>query len=186
MISRLWSTWSNAFRKSTNTVLTEPPAASNVSIHSCNRDIRSWAVERPLIVRQTGGQLFGKLYLWNEAVQSQSYYRVSIETRVRPIDWPQIWRPRVNFGLLYRRAIFFSITDISHIFVGARRNLATLEYGHSKLTPRISWTLVLESRIPFGDMHQSFTDTLIKWFSATSLCSPIVLVFFLFTALPVN
>jgi len=30
---------------------------------------------------------------------SQSYYRVSIETRVRPIDWLQIWWPSVSSNL---------------------------------------------------------------------------------------
>jgi len=38
-----------------------------------------------------------------------------IETRVRSIDWWQIWRPRVNFGLLFRGAVF-STTDTSHTF----------------------------------------------------------------------
>ena len=32
-------------------------------------------------------------YLWNKAVNSQSSYRVSIETRIWPIDWWQIWWP---------------------------------------------------------------------------------------------
>jgi len=38
--------------------------------------------------------------------------------------------------------------------------------------------------IPRTNMRQSFTDTLAKCFPTTSLCLPIVLVFFLFTALP--
>ena len=46
---------------------------------------------------------------------SQSYYRVSIETRIRPIDWWQTWWPTVNFGLLFRRAKF-STTDILYTF----------------------------------------------------------------------
>ena len=40
--------------------------------------------------------------------------------------------------------------------------------------------------IPCGDMHQSFTDTLIKWFFDNFPMFPIVLMFFLFTALPVD
>ena len=40
--------------------------------------------------------------------------------------------------------------------------------------------------IPCGDMHQSFTDTLKNGFSTTSPCLPIVSMFFLFTALPVD
>ena len=39
--------------------------------------------------------------------------------------------------------------------------------------------------IPCGYMHQSFTDTLKSGFSTTSPCFP-VLMFFLFTALPVD
>ena len=38
--------------------------------------------------------------------------------------------------------------------------------------------------IPCGNMHPSFTDTLVKWFLTTSPCLSIVLVLFLFTALP--
>ena len=38
--------------------------------------------------------------------------------------------------------------------------------------------------IPCGDMHQSFTDTLVKWiFSTTSPCLPIVLVLCCFYSL---
>jgi len=46
---------------------------------------------------------------------SQRYCRVSIEARVRPIDWWKIWRPSVNFGLPFRGATFF-VTDIPHTF----------------------------------------------------------------------
>jgi len=35
-------------------------------------------------------------YLWNEAVYSQTYYGVSIRTRIWPIDWWQIWWPSVT------------------------------------------------------------------------------------------
>ena len=45
-------------------------------------------------------------------------------SRVSPIGWLQIWWPIV-FGLLFRLANF-STTDISHIFVEAQRNLASL------------------------------------------------------------
>ena len=40
--------------------------------------------------------------------------------------------------------------------------------------------------IPGGDMHQSYTDTLVKWFfdNFPMLPLPIVLVFFLLTTLP--
>jgi len=40
--------------------------------------------------------------------------------------------------------------------------------------------------IPCGDMHQSFTDTLEKWFFDNFPMFPIVLMVFLFTALPVD
>ena len=38
--------------------------------------------------------------------------------------------------------------------------------------------------IPCGDMHQSFTDALVKWFFDNFPWLPIVLDWFLFTALP--
>jgi len=47
-------------------------------------------------------------YLWNKTVYMQSYYRVSTKTRVRSIDWWQIWWPRVNFGPLFWEQIFYS------------------------------------------------------------------------------
>ena len=53
--------------------------------------------------------------LWSKVVYSQTYHRVSIETRVWPIDWWQIWWPMVNFDLLFQRAKFFH-KYISHTF----------------------------------------------------------------------
>jgi len=47
------------------------------------------------------------------------------ETWVRSIGWWQIWRHRVNFGLLFRGAKFFYDGYLA-LFVGERRNLATL------------------------------------------------------------
>jgi len=38
--------------------------------------------------------------------------------------------------------------------------------------------------MPCGSMHQFFTDTRVRWFFDTSPCLLIVLVSFLFTALP--
>jgi len=39
-------------------------------------------------------------YKTNDISQmSQSYYRASIQTRVRPIDWLQIWWPSVSSNL---------------------------------------------------------------------------------------
>ena len=63
-------------------------------------------------------------YLWNEAAQNQSYYTVSIETRVRPIDWWQIWWPSVNFGQLFREQHFPQRISRTH-FVLAQPNLAS-------------------------------------------------------------
>jgi len=40
--------------------------------------------------------------------------------------------------------------------------------------------------IPCGHVHQSFTDTLEKWFFDNFPMFPIVLMFFLFIALPVD
>jgi len=54
----------------------------------------------------------------NEAVWSQSYCRVSIETRVRHIDWWQMWWPTVNSSLLSGEHNF-STRDISHTFCGS-------------------------------------------------------------------
>ena len=46
----------------------------------------------------------------SETKESRAKVTTAIETRVgplRPIDWWQIWKPRVNFGLLFRGAKFF-------------------------------------------------------------------------------
>ena len=60
----------------------------------------------------------------------------------------------------------FSTTDryLAHFFVGARRNLATLGVWPIKTC---STNFVNFGRgglvIQCGDMHQSFTDALVKW-----------------------
>jgi len=41
------------------------------------------------------------------SLESQSYYRVSVETHVWPIDYLQICSHSVNFGLLFRGVTFF-------------------------------------------------------------------------------
>ena len=63
-------------------------------------------------------------YLWNEAAYSQSCYTVSIETRVRPIDWWHICWPMVEVWPTYlgskifprrlRRTLFSERHEIWH------------------------------------------------------------------------
>ena len=67
------------------------------------------------------------------------------------------------------------------LLVGSRRNLATLGgLANRNLFPEFRELWSRGPVIPCGDMHQFFTDTLVKWFfSTTFLCLPIVLVFFL-------
>jgi len=104
-------------------------------------------------------------YLWNEAVYSQSYYTVCTETRVWPIDWWQIWWPRMNFGLLFRGANFFSQRNgyLAHFCPSATKfgNVGGLAIRHLFAEFRELWSG--DPVIPCGDMHQSFTDALVKW-----------------------
>ena len=89
---------------------------------------------------------------------------MSIETRVRPIDWWQIWRPRVNFGLLFPEAKF-STTDMSHSFCrNATKFCSVMGLDNRNLFPEFRELWSVGPMIPCGDMHQSFTDTLVKWF----------------------
>jgi len=113
----------------------------------------------------------------------QSVYRNSC-TAYRLVT---IWWPRVNFGLLFREANF-STTDISQTFCrsvtkfGRFRGLA-----NRNLFPKFPEFWSSGPTIPCIDMHQSFTDALVKWFFdnfGTSQCLPIVLDWFIFTALP--
>ena len=75
-----------------------------------------------------------------------------------------IWWPRVNFGLLFREANF-STTDISQTFCrsvtkfGRFRGLA-----NRNLFPKFPEFWSSGPTIPCIDMHQSFTDALVKWF----------------------
>jgi len=119
-------------------------------------------------------------YFSNEAVYSQSYYRVSIETCVRRIDWWQIWRPMVNFGQFSGSKIFPQ--RISHTFCrratkfGSVRDwpIATYSPNFVNFGPEVSWYHAVTCISPLCKV----------FFSTTSLRLPIVLVFFLFTALP--
>jgi len=92
-----------------------------------------------------------------------------IETRVRlkiyRLPWLQIWWHSVNFGLLFREHNFLTV-DISHsriLLVGAPQNLAALgDWPIETYSPNF---VNFGSRVPWcGDMHQSFTDALVKWF----------------------
>jgi len=70
----------------------------------------------------------------------------------------------VNFGLLFREQNF-STRDITHTFCrrttkfGSVRGLAN---GH--LLPEFREVWSGHPVIPCGDMHQSFSDVLVKWF----------------------
>ena len=75
-------------------------------------------------------------------------------------------RHRVNFSLLFRGASFFT-TDISHIFVGTRVGEEIWQRygsGQPNLFPEFCELWCVGPMIPCGDMHQSFTDTLVNWF----------------------
>jgi len=65
---------------------------------------------------------------------------VSIETCVRPIDWWQIWWPRVNFGLLFWGENF-STTDISHTFCQSAMKFGSVRGLANRHLLRLWWTL---------------------------------------------
>jgi len=109
-------------------------------------------------------------YQWNEAIYGQSYYTVSMETTARPIDWWQIWLSGANFDLLFRGAKSFHNGYIAHLLSESDEIWQRWGSGQSKVISQISWTLLRDPVIPCGDMHQSFTDALVKCFSTTSLC----------------
>jgi len=70
----------------------------------------------------------------------------------------------------------FSTTDISHTLS---------EHNQMRRRRGLASRNLFGPVIPYGDIHQSFTGTLVKWiFDNFQLCFPIVLVLFLFTALP--
>jgi len=125
-------------------------------------------------------------YLWNEAVCNlhQNYYRVSIETRVWPINWWQIWWPRVNFGLIFRGAKFFHKGYLKHILSEHNKILQRWGMANQNLFPDFPELWSGDSLIPCGDMHLSFTDAFVKWFFDNFPCLPIVLELFLFSVLP--
>jgi len=103
---------------------------------------------------------------------------------VRPIDWWQIWWPKVNLWPFFREQNF-STTDISHTFCRSTMKFGSVRGLSSRyLLPEFHELWSGGPMIPCDNMHQSFTDTLVKWFLTTSPCLSIVLVFFLFTALP--
>jgi len=88
----------------------------------------------------------------------------------------------MNFCLLFREAKLFNNGYLAHGL--SERN---------EIWPRLGvWPIETYSPnfmnfgpvIPCGDMHQSFTDALVKWFFDNFPWLPIVLDWFLFTALP--
>jgi len=92
----------------------------------------------------------------------------------------------VNVGLLFREQTFYTRDILRTLFVGAQQNLAALgpDLANGNLFPefRELWSLRGPvSVIPCGNIHQSFTDALVKWFFDNI---PEILDLFLFTALP--
>ena len=70
-------------------------------------------------------------------------------------------------------------------FVGAQRNLAALGgLANRNLFPEFRELCSGGPVIPCGDIHQSFTGTFAKFSDNFPMFADIVLVFFLFTALP--
>ena len=86
-------------------------------------------------------------YIWNVAVYSQSYYTVSTENRVWPIDWWQIWTPRVNFGILFRGAKFFHNGHLAQ-FLSERDEIwqvaswSIQPFGHNRRASKIGGTVL--------------------------------------------
>ena len=86
-----------------------------------------------------------------------SLKRISLESRA-------VWRPMLNFGLLFQEQIFHN-GYLTHI----RRSATKFD---SRVWPLTNRNLFPKFRelwsggliIPCGDMHQSFTGTLVKWF----------------------
>jgi len=86
------------------------------------------------------------------------------KTPVWPIDWWQIWRPMINFGLLFRGVKFFHHGYLVHFL--SERDEIWQRWGLA------NWNLFPEFRklwsggpvIPCSDMHNYFTGTLLKWF----------------------
>jgi len=105
---------------------------------------------------------------------------VSIETRVRSINWWQFLWTTVNFDLLLRVPKFFP-QGISHtLSVGARQNLEVLGVWPIDSYSCKFRELARGSRDTMRrhTVHQSFTDALVKFwsgFSTTSPCLPIVM-----------
>jgi len=81
-----------------------------------------------------------------------------------------------------------STTDILHTFLAEHNDIWSITiFGRIRgLTNRYIFPEFRElwsggPVIPCGDMHQSFTDTLVRGFSTTSICLPIALVLFLYS-----
>ena len=94
---------------------------------------------------------------------SQSYYRVSIESRVQPIDWWQIWRARV-FGLLFSGSKFSHKGYLAHFLSERDEIWQCWGSGQSTRISRISWTFVrgsLETMRRHASVLHWYT---LKWF----------------------
>ena len=74
---------------------------------------------------------------------------------------------------------------ISHIFCWSATKFSRIRgLANRNLFPKFSELWFESSVIPCGDMHQSFTDALVKWFFDIFRMFAVDLDLFLFTALP--
>ena len=121
------------------------------------------------------------IYLKRSSLQPQL-----LQSVYRNLCTAQIWRPRVNFGLLFRGAKFFH-NYFSHIFCQSATKFGRVRgLANRNLFPEFRELWSEGPVIPCVDMHQSFTGTLVKWFfdNFPTFAEMAVFVFFLFIALP--
>jgi len=80
--------------------------------------------------------------------------------------------------------IFFTTEYLAH-FLPERKEFGRVRgLANGNLFPEFGELWSGGPVIPCRDMHQSFIDALVKYFFDKFPCLPIVLVLFLFTALP--
>ena len=93
---------------------------------------------------------------------------VSIETRIglQPIDWWQLNMETYVWTLAYISGEQnFSTADISHTFCDATKfGNIEVSLANRNLFPEFDELRSSGHVIPCGDMHQSFTHALVKWF----------------------
>jgi len=124
--------------------------------------------------------------LWNEAVYSQSYYRVVYRNSCTAYGNSGDLRRTLTY--FFRGSIIYNSRHLANYLSERHKIWQRWGYGQSKIIPQILWTFVRGWQGPRDTMRRH--ASVLHWytcknrFSTTSLCSPIVLVFFLFSALP--